>query len=271
MDTSHRDPSNMTFLTFEKNHDALAFDDFITRHWTDSFIYCGIYLLVVFGGQRAMKNREKFELRTSLAVWSGLLAVFSIMGSIRMTPELIWAVRKHGFEYSYCSGSFLEQGKVTSFWGCLFAISKVAELGDTVFIVLRKQQLIFLHWYHHITVLLYVWYSYPDHIGSARYFMVMNYSVHAVMYSYYTLRAMKFRFPRWISMFITSLQLLQMISALIITIVTYQTLSAGRQCMNNYRNIAWSVIMYFSYLVLFARFFYINYIQKKPVSHVKKQ
>ncbi|XP_045187613.2 elongation of very long chain fatty acids protein 6-like [Mercenaria mercenaria] len=271
MDMSNRDPANMTFLPFEKNHDAHAFDDYLRRHWTDSFIYSGIYVIVVFGGQVVMKHRERFELRSSLAVWSGLLAAFSIMGTIRMVPELIWAVKYKGFEYSYCNGSFLEHGKVSSFWGCVFALSKVVELGDTVFIVLRKQQLIFLHWYHHITVLIYVWYSYPDHIGTARYFMVMNYTVHSVMYSYYTLRVLKYRLPKWISMLITSLQLVQMFSAITVTITSYNALSSGRECATNYKNIGWSLLMYFSYLVLFARFFYMNYIRKSPVVHEKKQ
>ena len=38
------------------------------------------------------------------------------------------------------------QNKVSGFWTWLFTLSKMPELGDTVFIVLRKQQLIFLHW-----------------------------------------------------------------------------------------------------------------------------
>lgn len=41
-------------------------------------------------------------------------------------------------------------------WTWLFCLSKLAELGDTIFIVLRKRPLIFLHWYSHLKVLLCV-------------------------------------------------------------------------------------------------------------------
>lgn len=141
-------------------------------------------------------------------------------------------------------------------------LSKLPELGDTLFIVLRKQPLIFLHWYHHITVLIYTWFSYTEYTSSARWFIVMNYCVHSVMYSYYALRAMRFTPPRAISMVITSLQLTQMVVGCAINIWAHDYLStAGRtSCHITPFNIKLSIAMYFSYFVLFARFFYKSYL-----------
>lgn len=270
MDSTQVDPANMTYLfPFEKSHDERAFDDYMRQHWADSFVYSCVYLIVVFGCQFYMVNRRRFELRPYLTFWSGLLALFSIVGTIRTLPELIWSLSR-GFEYSCCSSSFMGQGKVTSFWTYLFVVSKVFELGDTVFIVLRKQPLIFLHWYHHTTVLMYAWYSYHERISTGRWFIVMNYSVHSLMYSYYALRAMKYQLPRWVNMFITSLQLVQMLVGIVVNIVAYNALSAGRECDSSFQNIKYALLMYFSYLVLFSHFFYNTYIVKKPVAHAKK-
>jgi len=38
-------------------------------------------------------------------------------------------------------------------------------------------------------VLIYSWFSYTEYTSSARWFIVMNYCVHSVMYSYYALSA----------------------------------------------------------------------------------
>lgn len=158
--------------------------------------------------------------------------------------------------------SYIEQDRVCGFWTWLFVLSKLPELGDTIFIVLRKQPLIFLHWYHHITVLIYSWFSYTEYTSSARWFIVMNYCVHSVMYSYYALRAMGYKPPRFIAMVITSMQLTQMIVGCAINIWAndYLKTSNHSACHISEINIKLSIAMYFSYFVLFARFFYITYL-----------
>lgn len=163
--------------------------------------------------------------------------------------------------------SYITEDRVAGFWTWLFVLSKLPELGDTLFVVLRKQPLIFLHWYHHITVLIYSWFSYSEYTSSARWFIVMNYCVHSVMYSYYALRAMGYKPPRFIPMVITSLQLTQMIVGCAINFWAYDYVQSVQNSKNNSStchistiNIKLSLAMYFSYFVLFARFFYVTYL-----------
>ena len=40
----------------------------------------------------------------------------------------------------------------------LWRLIKIIEFGDTLFVVLRKKPLQFIHWYHHITVCIYSFY-----------------------------------------------------------------------------------------------------------------
>lgn len=133
--------------------------------------------------------------------------------------------------------------------------------GDTIFIILRKQKLIFLHWYHHITVLLYSWYSYKDMVAGGGWFMTMNYSVHAVMYSYYALRAAGFRVSRKFAMFITLSQITQMLMGCVVNYLVFYWMQHD-QCYSHFQNIFWSSLMYLSYLVLFCHFFFEAYIGK---------
>ena len=50
----------------------------------------------------------------------------------------------------------------------------------------------------------------------------MNYTVHALMYTYYAFRALQFRIPKWTMMTITALQLLQMVVGCGLTVFTYK-------------------------------------------------
>jgi len=215
----------------------------------------GIYCLCVFGGRRFIKSRPAFSLEQPLVLWSLFLAVYSIVGAIRTTPEMIAILSKHGLHASLCHPCYLYG--VTGFWSSLFTISKVVELGDTAFIVLRKKPLIFLHWYHHASVLVYVWYSNVDQSAPGRWFYSMNYIVHAFMYTYYTLRAMRVSMPRMVAMGITTMQITQMLigNAIFVYLFYDRFLGEGKYCHTSISNMVWGCAMYFSYLVLFVQYF----------------
>jgi len=243
-------------LPFEEEFDASAAKNWTEVNWRAIVAWCsGAYMLMVFGGQAFMANRPPFKLRSALTVWNVFLAVFSIIGAARTLPEFLHTISKHGLYSSFCSPSFIEEDRVSGFWTFMFVLSKVPELGDTVFIVLRKQKLIFLHWYHHLTVLIYVFYSFKEFAAPARWFMVMNFLCHSAMYSYYALKALRFRVPKGIAMVITSMQLLQMFVGCIVTYTAFQIKNSGKECNVSDTTLQMSLIMYLSYAVLFARFF----------------
>ena len=199
---------NQTALfAFENDFDEIAGFEWINQYWTLSLWVSAVYVILVFAGSRFMNSRPPYGLRSVMTVWSAVNAVFSTMGTIRMTPELIFVIQHYGWEYSICNPSYFLGP--TKAWGYLYTISKLFELGDTAFIILRKQKLIFLHWYHHFTVMIYTWYSFTEWQALGRWFMVMNFAVHSVMYSYYAFKAMRFRVPKLVAITITVLQLLQ--------------------------------------------------------------
>jgi len=223
----------------------------------------GVYLSAIFVGQWMMRSRKARELRSALTVWNVALAIFSIMATMRTLPELITILfQPNGFHHSVCSPCE-DVSRTSAFWAWAFVLSKVLELGDTGFIVLRKQPLIFLHWYHHCSVLLYSWYSYADYISPARWFVVMNYLVHSLMYSYYALKSLKVRIPRPIAMGITCLQLSQMVVGLAVNFHAYSTKNSGGSCDISYHHLNMGLTMYASYFALFINFFYKAYFARK--------
>ena len=178
----------------------------------------------------------------------------------------------HNFLLLFCSTGWHETLCTIDFykaenhgvWCFIFLLSKLPELFDTLFIVLRKQKLIFLHWYHHITVYCFCWYTYSTPNGHTRLFMIMNYFVHLIMYSYYAIRAQGFvKVPRAVSIAITCLQLIQMLCGIAACSYSLLMLLNDVPCNAQYRNIYVSLLMYSSYAILFARFFYVNYLKKK--------
>nr|ATI22181.1 elongase 6 [Brachionus koreanus]QBO55910.1 elongation of very long chain fatty acid 3/6c [Brachionus koreanus] len=262
---------NYSFL-FEFERKYLDYDyvipkrQWIAQNWHWSIIISIIYIIAVFAGQRIMENYRKFDLKRCLVAWNFILAAFSFLGSIRFLPHFFFVLENKGIDGSICIQDFA-QG-VPGCWTYLFIMSKVAELVDTLFIILRKQNLLFLHWYHHATVLIYCWFASKDLSSSGRWFTIMNYIVHSFMYGYYAFRALRFKIPKWINIAITSGQISQMVVGLYVNTIAYKKKINGEECHVSYDSIYWSFFMYFTYFVLFFNFFMNAYLKKQPI--VKK-
>ena len=169
---------------------------------------------------------------------------------------------------------------VPQLWAFAFCFSKLPELLDTYFIVLRKQNLIFLHWYHHVTVMIYCFYYYGFTVTPTQWFVVMNYFVHSIMYLYYATRASGWvRVPKFVNILITTIQLLQMVAGVWINMYILKNILTvpGFYCdgfvEKESLHLTWAFLMYFSYFVLFAHFFYNVYLKgtKKNFTSVKRE
>ena len=233
------------------------------KYWHYSIYIAIFYLIFIFSFKKYMENRKPFDLRTPLIIWSGVLAVFSWLGAYRFLYGFYFLFMKHGFQGTLCA-TYYYKSKPEGFWVACFVLSKVPELVDTFFIVARKKKLIFLHWYHHATVLVYSFYLYRDRLAGGAYYGTMNFSVHAIMYSYYAFSAARIRLPKIVNIIVTSLQTMQMFVGVFVTI--YLTFHVNdKQCPIHKENLMAAFAMYSTYLYLFGEFFVNTYVRKRKV------
>jgi hypothetical protein len=113
-------------------------------------------------------------------------------------------------------------------------------------------------------VLLYCWHSYVTTSPPGIFFVVMNYSVHAVMYFYYFLMAIR-RKPKWLNpMVVTVSQISQMVVGVAVTLAAFYYYRTDATCNVTAENNTAAFVMYGSYLFLFLQFFVGRYIVQKP-------
>ena len=225
------------------------------------FVLCLLYLSAVYLGRRWMRFRKAYSLRRELAVWNAFLALFSIVAFMKTTPLMFRKLSEGGYVSSVCSN--MENSSSEVFWLLAFTLSKVVEFGDTLFVVLRKSPLMFLHWYHHVTVCLFTWYGAAVKItdSTGHWFCWMNCGVHTTMYTYYLLKSLGLRLPKLLSTCVTALQLVQFAVGLSCVVIAWWTMYSGKPCNTSVSFNRLGLLLYGSYLVLFARFFYNRYLR----------
>ena len=240
---------------YENNFVNVGAVNFAREHWRYPVWLGVIYVLFCYFGTKVMVNYKAVNCRNSLAAWNCALCLFSFIGMWRTVPRLLSMLMTMPLADTICTNPEESWGNgSTGFWVMLFIFSKVPELVDTVFIVVRKRPLIFLHWYHHITVLLYCWHAYATLSAAGLYFVAMNYTVHAIMYGYFSLQSLHLC-PKWFpAHLITALQIAQMgIGTGVCALSWYYQLS-GKSCHQNFGNLVAGALMYASYLYLFVQY-----------------
>jgi len=211
--------------------------------------------------KKALEN-PKAKSFTTLAAWNLFLSLFSAWGMIRTVPHLIKLITTVSFQETVCLPASINFGVSASGLAAqMFCLSKLPELIDTIFTIVKGKTPIFLHWYHHITVLLYCWNSYVTESSAGIYFIAMNYTVHAIMYFYYFMNELGI-VPKWFKTeLITSIQLAQMFGGMFIvgSSIHYYYETKGN-CSNQTSTLICGFLMYASYAYLFLEFFIGKYL-----------
>lgn len=263
--------ANITFTSIFHHLLQDEYDDVIRMQWFQqyswySIVLVGLYISLVFKGREWMQSRPKLSLRVPLTLWSLSLAVFSARGAYVMLSYILPSLYYNGLQATLCSDGYYDG--TTGLWVCLFSFSKAVELLDTMFVVLRKQKLIVLHWYHHALTLVYSCYSYQYRNNSPGQFNVMsNFTVHTFMYTYYAVRATGLvRVPKQVNIFITSIQIIQMAMGITLSMVATHYQANGTPCYMDRSIFLATMAMYTSYLVLFIHFFVKTYFPERKLS-----
>lgn len=126
----------------EERYPPSVYSSWTRRHPLLPITAVLLYLFGISVGQKLMSTRKPFHLKQLLLLWNLSLAVFSIMTTIRLITGIGCTLRQMSLSERLC---FTNVDSVSMFWGFLFVFSKFAEFGDTLFLILRKKDVIFLH------------------------------------------------------------------------------------------------------------------------------
>lgn len=183
--------------------------------WLVCTIIAAYLIFAMKIGPELMKNRKPLQLRGTLLLYNVTMVAINSYFFIESLICYNFGRDLLNFGFPNDSNSPAEMRKVDFVY--FYTISKLVDLMDTVFFVLRKKQnqITPLHLYHHSSVPFCVWmavYSFPT-AGPSGVFPILNSLVHVIMYSYYALAALGPAVQRylWWKRYITQIQLVQFV------------------------------------------------------------
>ncbi len=184
--------------------------------WTlFSIIFAYLYFIKKLGPE-LMKTREPFQLKKLLIFYNGLNVLMNGWFFIECLYCLNYGLEIFNFKFPNKTDLSYRTLRCCTI-GYIYFLSKLIDLFDTVFFVLRKKynQITTLHVYHHSIVPILAWLAIKllPTAGPPGLFPLLNSLVHVVMYTYYALAALgpKWQSCLWWKKYITLIQLTQFI------------------------------------------------------------
>merc|ERR1712099_18206 len=188
-------------------------------------------------------------------------------GTWNLGAAILKGLQTQGLYFTICSETHtmvrLGEGRPAMLALSLFCLSKIPELGDTVFLILKRKEVRFLQWYHRAATLLFCWLALATEYTPGIWFAVTNYFVHSIMYMYFCLMTFKSmqKMLKVIAPFITIIQIAQMFWGLIVNAIAVGSYFAGGSCQIKAVTVYPCVAMFASYAWLFSKLYFDS---KKP-------
>jgi len=263
-------PDSLDTTVDRHQFDPMSVTLWASQNWHIALLLTVMYLVAIPAIRSMMETRDPIYASTVVTTWNVGLCVFSCTGLYHTAPALLQSIQTDGLEGSFCSPPWSYGFGQSGFWTACFIFSKPVEMIDTLWLLLRKREVIFLHWYHHATVALFCWHSYASRVGGAGlWFATMNYGVHSLMYAYFATQTQR-PFPSlkknvrlFTNPFLTAIQITQMVMGLIVLSVGSWRDIFGAGCDYLPKQTAiLGVLMYSSYFALFVKLFVEHHILK---------
>lgn len=230
-----------------------------------------LYVLMLWIVPKIVTKQVKF-VEKIMPIWNLGLSILSVCMLIGIGYPVYQYTMELGFFKVLCGWTVIETPSMAIFWIYVFALSKYAELFDTLWVLLKNpgRPVEFLHTWHHITVLLFTWYAEMWRFGVGYWFAIMNSLIHTFMYWYYFQMSIGGK-PSWARL-LTVGQISQMIigTGLNAYWVYLYFNDITCACGNPKLLLIACAVMYGSYLYLFCDFFVRKYIMGTSKPAAKK-
>lgn len=188
---------------------------FVSSPWPICIILT-LYLTFVLNlGPKFMEKRKPMNIKYIILFYNLMQTIFNsyILAYQFIRPDVASYLWNHLCHPDTTKGSIIHEVHIASWY---FSISKIIDLLDTVFFVLKKKQshISFLHVYHHVNMVI-TCFAHLRFIKSenAAIGTIINSFVHVVMYSYYFLTALGPSVQKhlWWKKYLTRIQIIQFI------------------------------------------------------------